>query len=52
MAAAPASRLAAMRVDHAIGMEVIVWLQPLGVEAALAAMEAHGRENQEKRRQV
>ena len=41
-----------MRVDHAVGMEVIARVQPLGVEAALAAMEARGRENQEKRRQV
>lgn len=41
-----------MRVDHAVGMEVIARVQPLGVEAALAAMEAQGRENQEKRRQV
>jgi excisionase family DNA binding protein len=41
-----------MRVDHAVGMEVIARVQPLGVEAALAAMEASGRENREKRRQV
>lgn len=41
-----------MRVDHAVGMEVIARVQPLGVEAALAAMEAHSREDQEKRRQV
>jgi excisionase family DNA binding protein len=41
-----------MRVDRAVGMEVIARVQPLGVEAALAAMEAHSRENQEKRRQV
>ena len=41
-----------MRVDHAVGMEVIARVQPLGVEAALAAMEAHSREKQEKRRQV
>ena len=41
-----------MRVDHAVGMEVIARVQPLGVEAALAAMEAHSRENQEKRRHV
>jgi excisionase family DNA binding protein len=41
-----------MRLDHAVGMEVIARVQPLGVEAALAAMDARGRENQEKRRQV
>lgn len=41
-----------MRVDHAVGMEVIARVQPLGVAAALAAMETRGRENQEKCRQV
>jgi excisionase family DNA binding protein len=41
-----------MRVDHAVGMEVIARVQPLGVAAALAAVETRGRENQEKRRQV
>jgi excisionase family DNA binding protein len=41
-----------MRVDHAVGMEVIARVQPLGVEAALAAMQTRGCENQEKRRQV
>lgn len=41
-----------MRVDRAVGAEVIARVQPLGVEAALAAMETRGRENAEKRRQV
>jgi len=41
-----------MRVDCAVGAEVVARVQPLGVEAALAAMEARGRENAEKRRQV
>jgi excisionase family DNA binding protein len=41
-----------MRVDQAVGMEVIARVQPLGVEAALAAMEIRSRENAEKRRQV
>ena len=34
-----------MRIDRAVGAEVIERLQPLGVEAALAAMETRGREN-------
>ena len=33
-------------------MEVIERVQPLGIEAALGAMETRGRENAEKRRQV
>ena len=41
-----------MRVDRAVGAEVIARVQPLGVQAALAAMEARGRENAEKRRQI
>jgi helix-turn-helix protein len=41
-----------LRVDRAISAEVIARLQPLGVEAALAAMEARGREHAEKLRQL
>jgi excisionase family DNA binding protein len=41
-----------LRVDRAISAEVIARLQPLGVEAALAAMEARGREHSEKLRQL
>jgi len=41
-----------MRVDRAVGAEVIERLQPLGIEAALAAAEAQHLENTEKRRQV
>jgi DNA invertase Pin-like site-specific DNA recombinase len=41
-----------LRVDRAISAEVIARLQPLGVEAALAAMEACGREHAEKLRQL
>ncbi len=41
-----------MRVDRALGVEVIDRLQPLGVEAAIAAMETHERETEEKRRQA
>jgi hypothetical protein len=41
-----------MRIDRAIGAEVIERLQPLGIEAAIGAMEARRVENAEKRRQV
>lgn len=41
-----------MRIDRAVGAEVIERLQPLGVEAAIGAMEARQIENIEKRRQV
>ena len=41
-----------LRVDAAVAAEVIERVQPLGVEAALAALEARGREDVAKRRQV
>jgi DNA invertase Pin-like site-specific DNA recombinase len=41
-----------MRIDRAVGAEVIERLQPLGIEAALAAAETQRLENAEKRRQV
>lgn len=41
-----------MRIDRAVGAEVIERLQPLGIEAALGAMEAQRTENAEKRRQI
>ena len=41
-----------LRVDAAVAAEVIERVQPLGVEAALAALEARGREDAAKRRQV
>jgi excisionase family DNA binding protein len=41
-----------MRIDREVGAEVIERLQPLGIEAAIAAVEARGAENAEKRRQV
>jgi excisionase family DNA binding protein len=41
-----------MRIDRAIAQEVLTRLQPLGVEAALAALETHGQEQSQKRRQV
>jgi hypothetical protein len=33
-----------MRIDRAVGAEVIERLQPLGIEAALGAMEARNAE--------
>jgi DNA invertase Pin-like site-specific DNA recombinase len=41
-----------MRIDRAVASEIIERLQPLGVKAAIAAMEAQGQEADEKRRQV
>ena len=41
-----------MRIDQAIGAEVIERIQPLGVGAAIAAVEAHGIECAEKLRQI
>ncbi len=41
-----------MRIDRAIGAEVIERLQPLGIEAAIGAMEARRVENAAKHRQV
>jgi hypothetical protein len=40
-----------LRVDRSVAQEVIDRLQPLGVEAALAAMNDHGKEQPDKRRQ-
>ena len=41
-----------MRVDHAVGDEVIERLQPMGVEAALAALEMRRNEAAEKQKQI
>jgi len=41
-----------IRVDQMVAMEVIGRLQPLGVEAALAAIEACRQERSEKKRQL
>ena len=41
-----------MRVNRAVGNEIIARLQPLGIEAALAAQEEHCRVNEDKRRQL
>lgn len=41
-----------MRVDRAVGAEVIERLQPLGIQAAIGAMEAQRAETEEKRHQI
>ena len=45
-------RFGGMRVDRAIAQEVLDRLQPLGIEAALAATEAHGKEQSDKVQQI
>jgi DNA invertase Pin-like site-specific DNA recombinase len=52
MAVASCISFGGMRIDRAIAQEVLDRLQPLGVEAALAAFEVHGQEQLQKRRQV
>ncbi|MDX8448625.1 recombinase family protein [Mesorhizobium captivum] len=49
---APCISFGGMRIDRAIGAEVIERLQPFGVEAAINAVEARRLENAEKRRQI
>src|SRR3954471_22604922 len=46
---APCISFGGMRIDRAVGAEVIERLQPLGIEAAIDAMEAHQVEQSEKR---
>ena len=41
-----------LRIDRAVGAEVIEHLQPLGLEAAIGALEARRVEQTEKRRQI
>lgn len=48
----PCISFGGMRVDRAVGAEIIERLQPLGIEAAIGAMEARRSEAAEKRRQV
>jgi DNA invertase Pin-like site-specific DNA recombinase len=48
----PCISFGGLRADRAISAEVIARLQPLGVQAALAAMEARGREHADKLRQL
>lgn len=45
-------RFGGMRVDRSVAQEVLSRLQPLGIEAALAAMETEGQESGEKLRQI
>ena len=41
-----------MRIDRDVAAQVIERLQPLGIEAALAAQEVRNRETSDKRRQI
>jgi DNA invertase Pin-like site-specific DNA recombinase len=52
LAAASCIAFGGMRVDRAVAAEVLSRLQPLGVEAALAAIAAQGQERIDKRRQL
>lgn len=45
-------RFGGMRIDRAISQEVLIRLQPLGIEAALAAMQARSHEQDDKRQQI
>lgn len=48
----PCISFGGMRIDRAMGVEIIERLQPLGIEAAIGAMEACRAENAEKQRQL
>jgi excisionase family DNA binding protein len=48
----PCISFGSLRVDQAVGAEIIRLLQPLGVEAAVKAIEARRIQADEKRRQV
>jgi excisionase family DNA binding protein len=52
LAAASCIAFGGMRVDRAAAAEVLARLQPLGVEAALAAIAERGRAQSDKRRQL
>ena len=52
MAASSCISFGGVRVDRAVAQEVLDRLQPLGIEAALGAMNAHGEERLEKRKQL
>ena len=52
LAAARCIYFGAMRVDRVVAKEVLDRLQPLGVEAALAAIEARGQQKSDKKRQL
>jgi excisionase family DNA binding protein len=48
----PCISFGGMRIDRAIGFEVLEHLQPLGIEAAIGALEARRVEQSERRRQI
>ncbi|MCF3948921.1 recombinase family protein [Acidiphilium iwatense] len=48
----PCISFGSLRVDHAVGTEVLRLLQPLGIEAAIKAIEARDAETDEKGRQT
>jgi DNA invertase Pin-like site-specific DNA recombinase len=52
MAASSCISFGGIRIDRAVAQEVLDRLQPLGIEAALATMNAHGEEQLEKRQQL
>ncbi len=52
LAAARCITFGGMRVDRVLAKEVLDRLQPLGVEAALAAVEARSQHRSDKRRQL
>ena len=41
-----------MRIDRTVAREVLARLQPLGIEAALAAMQTHNERQSDKRQQI
>jgi hypothetical protein len=52
MAASSCISFGGTRIDRAVAQEVLDRLQPLGIEAALGAMNAHAEEHLAKRRQL
>ncbi len=50
--AGPCISFGSLRVDQAVGAEVVRLLQPLGVEAALQAISTHALDDDAKRRHV
>jgi excisionase family DNA binding protein len=49
---APCISFGGMRIDRAVGAEVVERLQPLGIEAAITALAARRAEDDAKRRQL
>lgn len=48
----PCISFGSLRIDQAVGAEVLRRLQPLGIEAAIEAIKARDGETEEKRRQI